>query len=384
MSRRFARILVSLALAGLVGGAAAPAWAGVRRAPAAVALAVYLAPASKGGSDQHTGLSPSRPILTLARAQQVLQQRKPAGNVEIRIDQGTYVAAQTRWTFYVPGHTISFMPVNYAIGHGRPPGGDPVFTDTTSGPAHTAGWWLQAQEPAAASAPLHDGGPAGLRFYYLRVHDYTNGLSLDGQTGHTSRDHQNPPMYIKPSAGVNGNTVFGMTFSDIGDAFAPGQTGFGAILLTDSSGNSITNNTFDHVENVGASAGLIHGIYVTHFSSSNTIDGNVFTTISSDAVKVRDRSNANVVDHNRFSATGGSSAYRDEFCDLACVRAHPGTPRQCASYDNRFFSNTVGTVFGGTAKQAAWSLNPPGLTYAGGSGCAIPSGQQRLCTGGNT
>jgi Right handed beta helix region len=375
-------ILVSLALAGIAGGAWTAAGAASLRAASVAAITVYLAPSSKGGSDQHTGLSPSSPVLTLARAQQVLQQRNPTGNVEVRIEQGTYVAGQTRWTFYVPGHTISFLPVNYVVGKGRPPGGDPVFTDTTLGRAHTAGWWLQAQEPA--SGPLHDGGTTGLRFYYLRVQDYTNGISFDGQAGHASKDHQNPPMYIKPSAGVNGNTVFGMTFADLGDLFAPGQTGFGAILLTDSSGNRITNNTFDHIENAAATAGKIHGIYVTHFSSSNSITANKFTTISSYAVKVRDRSNFNDVEHNRFDATGGSSAYRDEFCDLACARANPGTPRQCASYGNRFFYNTIGTVFGGTARQNAWSLSPPGLIYAGGSGCSIPSGQQRLRTGGNT
>jgi hypothetical protein len=47
-------------------------------------------------------------------------------------------------------------------------------------------------------------------------------------------------------------------------------------------------------------------------------------------------------------------------------------------------NNTIGTVFGGTARQNAWSLSPAGLTYAGGSGCSIPRGQQRLRTGGVT
>jgi hypothetical protein len=381
MPRRLPRILVSLALAGMVAAASSAAWAtSLQAAPAAATrLTVYLAPASKGGSDQHSGLSPASPVLTLARAQRVLQQQKPTGDVQIRIDQGTYTAGQSRWTFYVPGHTISFLPINYVIGHGRPPGGDPAFVDTTSHGVHTAGWWLQAQEPA--SGPLRDGGTTGLRFYYLRIEDYTNGISLDGQAGHVSQNHG---TYIKPSIGVNGNTVSGITFSDIGDRFAPGQTGFGAILLTDSSGNHITNNTFDHIENASATAGKIHGIYVTHFSSSNTVTANLFTTISSFAVKVRDRSNFSDVEHNRFSATGGSSAYRDEFCDEACVRANPGTARQCASYGNRFFYNTIGTMFGGTAKQNAWSLSPAGLTYAGGSGCSIPRGEQRLRTGGNT
>ena len=77
-----------LALVGMVGGAA-PVWAVASAAPAAAALTVYLAPSSKGGSDQHSGLSPSSPVITLARAQQVLQQQQPVGDVEIRIDQGT-------------------------------------------------------------------------------------------------------------------------------------------------------------------------------------------------------------------------------------------------------------------------------------------------------
>jgi hypothetical protein len=382
MPRRLPQILVPLAVAAIVAGASSAAWATSQRPAAAAAvkgITVYLAPASKGGSDKHSGLTRSSPVLTLARAQQVLQQQKPTGDVQIRIDQGTYVTGQTRWTFYVPGHSISFMPLNYVLGHGRPPGGDPVFADTGSGGAHTAGWWLQAQEPS--SGPLSDGGTTGLRFYYLQIEDYTNGISLDGQAGHSSQSHG---MYIKPSEGVNGNSVSGMTFTHIGDLFAPGQTGFGAILLTDSSGNDITNNTFDHIENASSTSDKIHGIYVTHFSSANSITANLFTTVISFAVKVRDRSNFNDVEHNRFNATGGSSAYRDEFCDQACVNANPGTARQCASYGNRFFNNTIGTVFGGTAKQNAWSLSPPGLTYAGGSGCSIPKGQQRLHTGGNT
>jgi hypothetical protein len=381
MLRRFFWILLAL---GIAAAAATPAWAaGLANAPAATSVfTIYLAPASKGGSDHHTGLSRSSPILTLAQAQRVLEQHKPTVNVEVRIEQGTYVAPQTRWTFYVPGHTISFLPINYVYGHGRPPGGDPVFVDTTSGSGHTAGWWFQAQEPS--SGPLHDGGTAGLRFYYLQPEDYTNGISFDGQTGHASQNDENPPMYIKPSAGLNGNSVSGMTFLDIGDLYAPGQTGFGAILLTDSSDNWIDNNTFDHIENSGSSIGQIHGIYVTHFSSSNTIDANKFVTISSYAIKVRDRSDDNTVDHNTFNNTGGTSAYRDEFCDLACAKANPGTARQCASYGNSFFYNTIGTVFDSSAEQGVWSLSPAGLTYAGGSGCSIPRGQQRLRTGGNT
>src|ERR1700735_1068000 len=50
---------------------------------------VYLAPSAAGGSDSNTGLSSSSPILTLARAQQVLQQAAPAGRGQVLIGPGT-------------------------------------------------------------------------------------------------------------------------------------------------------------------------------------------------------------------------------------------------------------------------------------------------------
>jgi hypothetical protein len=371
-------MLVSLALAAIIGGAPTPAWAaqsGVVTHAGSGNLTLYLAPAAKGGSDRHTGLSTSSPVLTLARVQQVLEQRKPRGDVTVLIEQGTYVAGQTTWRFYVPGHTISFMPVNYVLGHGRPKGGDPAFVDAASHGKHIADWWFQAKLPDSPS-PLHDGGNTGLRFYYLLIEDYTNGISFDGQSGHPYENSQRPPLYMKPSTGFNDNEVSGMTFSDIGDAFAPGQTGFGAILFTDSSGNDITNNTFDGIENTGGSADQVHALYVTHFSSDNSITRNLFEATSGEAVKVRDRSNFNMVSGNRFSGTGGVAAYLDQFCDMACAMANPGTARQCASYGNRFFGNTIFT-------GEQWAIDPGGLTNAGGPGCSIPSGSQRLHTAAN-
>lgn len=381
MLRNLRKIVVlAIATTGLVTGLAAPP--AVAPALAASTFNVYLAPAGSGGSDANSGLSQSSPILTLNRAQAVLQQASPTTDVTVDILQGSYTEGETDWSFYVPGHTISFMADGYVLGGGRPAAGDPVFTNTTSGGLHPGAWWFKALLPGS-SDPFHDGGTTGLRFYYLRVRDYTGGISFDGQTGHTYLDSESPPMYIKPSAGVNGNTVFGMSFEQIGNKFTNATWGYGAILFTDSSGNNIENNTFDQVENT-TNPGAIHDLYITHFSSSNSVTRNRFTTVSSYAVKVRDRSNYTDVESNTFDDTGGTSAYRDEFCDLACVEANPGTPRQCASYDNRFKNNAIGTVYGGSAQQAVWSMDPPGLTYAGGTGCSIPSGLQRLITGGNT
>jgi hypothetical protein len=174
---------------------------------------------------------------------------------------------------------------------------------------------------------------------------------------------------------VNGNAVSGMTFHDIGDFFAPGQTGYGVILFTDSSHNDIYNNTFDDIYNSGDHDEL-HPLYITHFSSYNTIDKNLFENTNGEAVKVRDRSNYNNVFDNTFSQTGGVAAYLDDFCDQQCVSANPGKYRECASYGNSFDDNTIRTgIF--------WDLIPPGETYAGGSPCTIPGGKMRLHATGN-
>jgi hypothetical protein len=373
MPRHHWWMLVSLAAAAIVGGGpvltAGAAGAAVAARPGNVTI--YLAPASQGGKDSNTGLTSSSPILTLAHAQQVLTNLNPAGNVTIRIKQGTYVASAITWSFYVPGHTVSFMPANYT-GGGRPPGGDPVFADPTANGTHVGQTWFTAILPPAPS-PLHNGGNTGLRFYYLDIEDYTQGISFNGQAGHS---WHNQTFYVQPSAGVNGNDVSGMTFNDIGDSFAPSQTGYGVILFTDSSDDDISNNTFDDIYNSGDTDQL-HALYITHFSSSNTVDKNLFENTNGEAVKVRDRSNFNDIFSNTFKATGGVAAYLDDFCDQQCVNgASPKKYRECASYGNRFADNTIET-------GAWWDLIPPGETYAGGAPCTIPKGDERLHTAGN-
>jgi hypothetical protein len=365
-------MLVSLSVAAIVAGSA-PVWAAVQAGAAARPgnVTIYLAPASKGGKDSNTGLTSKSPILTLAHAQQVLTRLNPTGNVTVRITQGAYVANALTWSFYVPGHTISFMPVNYS-GGGRPPGGDPVFADPSSNGTHIGQTWFTAVLPPAPST-LHDGGNTGLRFYYLDIEDYSQGISFNGQAGHS---WHNSTFYVQPSTGVNGNDVSGMTFHDIGDLFAPSQTGYGAILFTDSQHNDIHNNTFDDIYNSGDHDEL-HALYITHFSSYNTIENNLFENTNGEAVKVRDRSNFNNVSDNRFNNTGGVAAYLDDFCDQACVNtASPKKYRECASYGNSLDDNTIYT--------GTWTdLIPPGETYAGGSPCSIPKGQERLHAAGN-
>jgi hypothetical protein len=341
---------------------------------------VHMAPA---GDDANDGIT--RPVKTLVRVQDILRAHKPTGDVEVRIAQGTYVAPPFHdWRFYVPGHTISFLPADYQIGGGVPAGGLPVFRNAKCGAIYCGGYWLQPRLPRETSDPLYGGGTSGLRFYYLQVEYYNDGaISVFGDSERNTEDTTyNPPLRIRGSMGLNGNTFFGMQFTHLGSLWAGGTYGYGAIVLTNSSNNRIENNHFTNIENAPPDGGYIHGLYITHFSSSNVIEHNRFEMISSDAVKVRNVSNFNNVQYNTFIRSGRNSIYRGEFCDLACATANH-IARQCAEYQNRFFYNTLGAAYDGSA-IAAWSLSPVGLTNAGGTPCTIPAGDQRLRTGGNS
>ncbi|MEV4316105.1 right-handed parallel beta-helix repeat-containing protein [Actinocrispum sp. NPDC049592] len=369
-------------------GIAAALVVGAMVGPVARAADVFTVYMSATGSDAASGLSPSAPVRSLVRVQEVLRAAKPSTDVEIRIKQGTYEAPPMQdWRFYVPGHTVSFMPIDYTYGEGQGGiAGRPIFRNVPSEPS---GFWLQPRLPLDHADPLYEGGTTGLRFYYLQVEQYSaGGMSFFGDSERDVTDETyNPPMRQRGSKGMNGNTVFGMVFTHLGSKWAPcGATcyGWGAIVLTNSSDNRIANNHFTNIENHGAYAGHIHGLYVTHFSSNNTMSGNDFTYINGDPVKIRDRSNLNTVEANTFVRTGRAGFYRDEFCDMTCVRANPGLERQCASYHNRFANNHLISDYDGDNSSEAWTLSPTGLTNAGGAPCTIPTGDQRLHTAGNT
>jgi hypothetical protein len=346
---------------------------------------VYMAPTSAGGSDANDGLTPSTAVNTLVRVQAVLRDHRPSTDVEVRIKQGTYVAPPFHnWRFYIPGHTVSFMPVDYVPGSGFPAGGLPVFRNARCGSIYCNGFWLQPRLPSETSDPLYNGGNSGLRFYYLQVDYYSaGGLSIYGDSERDVEDERySPPLSMRGSQGLNGNTIFGMQFRNLGNKWSLGTFGYGAIVLTNSSNNRIENNHFVNIENKSSEAGLIHGAYVTHFSSSNTITRNKFATISGDPVKVRNQSNYTVVENNTFTRTGRISYYRGEFCDRQCAIDN-GLARQCASHSNRFFYNVVQSGYDG-GRISNWSLGPEGLTYAGVAPCSIPDGAARISTGGNT
>lgn len=337
---------------------------GARREPGTDPFRVYLSPS---GVDANSGLSPAEPVQTLARAHEVLHAAAPTTDVEVRIEQGVYVAPSTSWTFLVPGHTVTFLPADYTYGAGADDiAGRPVFRGDGS-----SGFWLSAQLPEG-----HPGGDVGLRFYYLQVDQYDlGGLKLDGGIG-AIEGVQRPT-----SAGHNGNVIVGMHFTRLGSRWGGTEHGYGGVDLVNSSNNIILENHFVRLENTGAGSVLIHGVYLAHHSTANTVRDNRFEMISGDPVRTRNDSNDNEVFHNVFQRSGATAHFSDWFCDTGCAQQNRRS-HECASHGNVFRDNEIVSGYAGGA-ISEWHVTPGDIHYAGPAGCSN-EGQPRVLTHGNT
>jgi hypothetical protein len=327
---------------------------------------LYLSPA---GSDKNSGRTLEDALASLSGVQEALKADPPPGDVEVRIALGTYVAAQTTWHFYIPGHFISFMPVDYEYGDGvEGVAGRPVFRSNGR-----SGWWFSARLPSG-----HPGGRTNLRFYYLKVERYSSGgLAISGGTAINRLG-----VRVPSGAGANGNTVIGMMFRQLGSRHSAAGFGYGAVDLVNSSDNRIEYNHFRRLENTGRTTGLIHGVYLAHWSKRNLVTKNRFSYISGGAIHARNDSNDNEIFANKFERSGTAAAYYDWFCDSACVRDNPNQARECPSHGNIFRNNDIVSAYRG-GPLASWGLKAPGVDNVGGPGCDN-EGKKRLRTSGNT
>ncbi|SFF35727.1 Right handed beta helix region [Nannocystis exedens] len=318
---------------------------------------VYLDPA---GDDAHGGLSPDDAVLTLARAQEIVVAAAPDRDVEVRIAQGTYVGQSVTWTHYHPDHRSAFMPADYEDGEGIDDiAGRPVFDGEGAG--------------ALLTLDVAPGEETHLEFYYLEIQHYLHyGLYFRGNR-------------LDPEGGWNGgNRIFGVYFTEIGSLHVPGEEGYGAIDLVNSRNNDIRNNHFVAIENHAQKAGLMHGVYIAHHSTGNQIRSNQFTEISGDPIRVRDDSNANLIQDNTFENTGSVAFYSDWYCD---PDANPNCTKpggECPSWQNEFRDNGLHCGYGGEQL-------PPFSYIQGGADYVPPScpdhfvdGWKRLYTSDNT
>ncbi|MEU4427253.1 right-handed parallel beta-helix repeat-containing protein [Actinoplanes sp. NPDC024001] len=381
--------LGKIAAAMVAAGLAISAGLAVTAGPAAAAgiQTIYMKP---GGSPTATGTTPEDGAGTLERVAQLIAAGPKDQDVEVRIMGGTYTALQTKWLTYRPGRSISFMPADYTVGGGATSFTQkPVFENARLAGSlrYGPGYWFYA----CPGGDLAAGGDSKLNFYYLQVQNYSSGgISLDGSgEDGCGGGYQATSGLGQPSArGLNRNTIFGMRFTSLGNAYTGGtcdttsdfvRCGYGGVVLTESSNNRIENNHFINLRNSENS--YIHAIYVTHKSWYNNFTRNNVTGVSSDPVKVRNTSNYNTFDSNVF---GANDFYRTTTPGAAHYLEEIGTG-QCASYHNRFTNNDLGTfLIASTANLPTWLIHPAGATYPGGTGCpALPAGEVRLTTAGN-
>ncbi|WP_327585690.1 hypothetical protein OHA25_00445 [Nonomuraea sp. NBC_00507] len=319
------------------------------------------------GSDAADGCTRTTAVASLARVQALLKAAAPGKDVEVRIARGTYrQTSQVSWDHYVPGHAISFLPTGYTPGNGRPADGVPIFDG-----GGAAGWWFKATLPSG-----HPGGATMLRFYYLQVQNYANGLQIVG--GLTTSGGRRLPA----TKGANKNIIWGMTFTRLGNKHAPQTAGTAALSLANSKGNRVEASHFKQLENTGSEGKLMHGVYLETHSNGNTVTRNRFELVSGDATRARNDSNGNRLFDNTFRRTGVRGAYEEWFCHPTTGCDRP-TSQECASHGNVFYSNDIGAAYdGGTLPD--WSLMPPGNRFAGDHPGCTNEGQPRLRTWSNT
>jgi hypothetical protein len=192
-------------------------------------------------------------------------------------------------------------------------------------------------------------------------------------TGLTVRGYESGGVEISPqsapgdahrwdggiAAFVEGAQIDGNRFEQLGSKHTkPGKAdwskqryGVGGVLFRGVSGASITGNVFDALEN-GEVAGtddgpkLIHAVYLRDGSSGNTVTDNTFNHVSGDPVRVSNASNHNTIKGNT-SRDAGNKALVSEF--------YNPTAGEADSVGNVVAANNIGTKYG--SKQKAKRLH---------------------------
>ena len=274
---------------------------------------------SPRGHDADPG-SRERPVATLARVHQLLQQRAPDADVvvKVRSDAGTYLNQTVLWTYYRPERSITIESdppaINARFAAGDDPPASPFFG-------------LSAMR----------GEPTNIILRRLTVSDYVSRAVLflgDRETRANWNGH---------------NAIENCVFERIGNARSPMRAiVYSAIGVVNSRNNRIVNCAFTDIKNhtlanfpqdrrdagyeppafvreeekrlrkigPGSNPNIpIVCIYLAHYSDSNVVDGCDFKRIKGDVVRIRDDSNSNVIKNNSFELAGWNAIVSMWQCD---------------------------------------------------------------------
>lgn len=268
-------------------------------------LVLYIA--ATGSSDGNSGLEPGSPIRTLDKALSILNAKRVAGelnrDVRISIKGGNYYCRELsdEWNFFNPPYKLTIEGINNPVFHGH----------NQDGVKCAKGVWMLVR---------HGKINTGLTIKGLKITKYKGAITIIGS---------DEPTSVKANISITNNI-----FEKLGDLhYSSNSAGKGAILLTRTNGNFITNNTFTDIENIYDNRGLIHAVYFTSEAKGNLVQNNNFVNVSGSTIKITDFSNNNVIINNSFTKT--TTAIVDRWCGARTeddISKCPGGMPQCPSW----------------------------------------------------
>lgn len=249
-------------------------------APHAAAAPVYRLYLAPDGDDMAAGTSAATALRSLAAVQQRLIAQRPATAVDVIIAAGTYERQSVQW------HVITGAPLRFIAA------------------------------PDSATSPVFDGRGAAIWFTLRGGKDAPTRVMFAGLTIRNYWMALDLGSSKRSADGNSDNVIRDMRFERIGGVYGSSPEAayaFAAIRLQNSRNNRIEHNHFSAVENAAQTAGYVHALYLARSSSGNRIEDNSFTDISGDAIRTRDRSDATLVQGNRFIRAGKYAAFSDWF-----------------------------------------------------------------------
>jgi hypothetical protein len=298
-------------------------------------LIVYLKP---DGNDQADGLTRDTALASLSIAIDRALQKADAGHDSLRISvaPGVYRGQRSTTKGSSEGKALVISPE-------REGGERPRFDGNGKG-----GTWLTLENSGGKATRLTIEG--------LEITNYLTVISLNGKR--TSEAASNSRNVIR-------NNIF-RNIGQIADPAAEFSTA--AVRLVNSDDNQITNNRFINIRNINR-CGLLHAIYIAHYSTGNYIAENVFDGGCGATIKVRDRSSNNVIVNNDF-VNQEASVFLDSFCNKDLKDNCTKKDAECPSWNNEFRQNRLSRL----GKKA---LASPVKTLGSNqpSGCPRPSSE---------
>jgi len=269
---------------------------------------IYLSP---NGRDSNDGASTERSVATLRRALElaVVAPTSVGAPILIRVLPGTYSGQSVVVDGDSLRHEITI------IGQATDPRDFPVFI----GDGSSMNWLV---------LKAANGRPTGLTIQALEIRNYFTAISLEG-----NRD--------EPTAYNSGTIIRRNVFRDIGSISTnEDKLSTAAIRFVNSRNNIVDHNYFRSIRNK-TGCGALHAIYLAHFSSGNRIVGNVFDDACGSVIKLRDRSNDNVIENNNFKRIFKAPAVEEWFCDMRARKDCTKKLGECPSTGNTLHGNRL-------------------------------------------